>query len=381
MQKLLILVFVMGAAGLPAQQLETNDAGGALRSGGMDPVPGQPFLRNATGSLDLELSGGSSMPCALVLGALASTSTPVNLLPNEFFDLDLMTSLLLIVDGIGGGGALPTSFGVLNPLGTAAFNFPLNASHIGQSFSFQGVVVDPLAAPLFFNLTAASSYQVSNAQSFTGDDTLMPFVFANGPYSFYGQNFTEMRVSTNGWVQFGGTAQLSDPTETVTEFRNGTLGASAGGPLVAVLWEDLDLGNHPGQFVLMDEPLPGLVKVTWTAADYFPAIPIGTICATFDFRNGVHSVQLDYQQYLAVTPPAEGLVGVSAGGLPGTVATAMNLAQGGIVQTRNPSLSARDTIYQNFDGSGAPAVSLEPFDLGGLVINFVQNSTGGIQVF
>ena len=157
--------------------------------------------------------------------------------------------------------------------------------------------------------------------------------------------------------------------------------------MISVLWEDLDVGNNttPSQGIQITELGPGVLQVTWVDAEYWPNSATFTVACTIDSNLG--TVTLDYTGYTNGAPPTEGLVGVSDGGTAATLtgipalATAIDIAVAGSIPGYT-SASQSEVIFQNFDGAGSPSVPAEPFDLGGLVVTYIDgNGTGGFIVF
>jgi hypothetical protein len=71
----------------------------------------------------------------------------------------------------------------------------------------------------------------------TGDDATSAPIDMGISFPFYGSSFTQVRVSTNGFLSF---------TDASTEFGNQPL-PNSGGPanLVAPFWDDLNIGTTP----------------------------------------------------------------------------------------------------------------------------------------
>ncbi len=374
--KLILMVLALLLGATHAQQVEVNDAGGFLISGGQDPTPAQPFLRTVNGSMDFTVGGGPSLPFALMAGPLAPTSLTDPLLSGEWYDLQPLAAILL-VDGFGGGGVLPSFISQLNGLGEASFAFPLSTAANGVEIAFQGIVQDATLSPLFLNFTAAADFLVTTAVAVTGDDVVMNYPIPSGSITLFGQTYGTLSVSTNGWIQFGGGAPFADPTESTSEFLTGTPGGALPGPVVAVLWEDLDVGNDPTQAMIVEELMPSMIRVTWQNADYYPSTPAGTVQCTLDFTGTEPHFQMDFTGYQAATPPFEGLVGLSLGAGTGM---ALDLAVGGVTQSSAPNGAQGSALFQNFDGSGVPSVSAEAFDLGGLVLDFQVSLAGAVSL-
>ncbi len=366
------LYLVLGAA--TAQQLEPNSPGGSLRSNGADPTPTVPFLVDPNSSMDFEVGGNAGSPYGLVAGQLATQSITSPLLNGQFFDLDVATATL-IGDGISGGSTgLPTNLFALNGTGGANWSIPANAGLLGQQLAFQAVVSDPGQPPLNLNITAAVEFDFQSVSILIGDDTLTGITLLQ-PYAFYGQTYTQCWISTNGWIKFGGAPTHSDLAESTPNFLSGNIGNSGAGtgPIVAALWEDLDMGNgNPGQQVIIAESTPGFLTVTWQNGDYWPSTPFGTISATIDVTAGVPQITLNFMGYTAAAPPTEGLVGISDGGTAMAVGNEVDIVQmGAVVPTGG--INPAETIFQNF-GTGPFSESV---DLAGTVVNFIDAGGAG----
>ena len=372
-----------------AAQLEVNDAGGSMTSQGRTPVSGAPFCVPINETMDFEIEGG--IPTSAYLLAFGPFQDPGFTFAqiNETSNLNLQTSEI-IGDGIGmAPGLLPSTFFVLNNGAQAVWALPSNVNLAGQNIAFQAVTTDPTIMPGGINITAAVEFQIPTVPmgtnlldepSFFGnrDDGAAVYTFQGGPYSFYGQSYTGISVSTNGWIAFGATAVNSDVTETDFEFINGAVGlpGGAGRPCIAALWDDLAMDNDVcnQQLLVNENVLTGTVTVTWRNVDYFPSQVIGDIVCCIDFTQG--RVEFDYQGYNAVPSPQNGIVGISDGnvaqstGNPGGPDTEMDLFIGASVNGVNPGMGNFSTIFQNFGG----AMLAQPFDGAGRTITFSDPS-------
>ena len=377
----LILVSAL-AVTATAQQLELNDAGGSLQSNGADPVPGTPFTLSLTDSLSLEVAGAANSGFILVFGNLAAVSTPTGI-NGQFFDLD-MGSAILVGDGIGGSPAgLPSAFFGTNVLGQANFSFPVTAALTNLTFAFEAIVSDPTQGMFPLNFTAAPEFFVSSlpaAVVLVGDDTAASFI-TNGPLNMYGINYNQISVASNGYIRFGVMDPNSDFTETTADFLAGTPNALPAAPMIALLWEDIDMGNAvPGQQVNIAETALGVVQVDYISADYFPADPFGNISITIDSSMGTTFITMDYTGYTGLTLPSEGIIGVSDGGTVGATPMEIDLVTAGAVNAYTALVS--ESTFQNFDGTGG-TLAAEPFDLVTAgIVNFLDvTGLGSFTVF
>ncbi|MCA9320824.1 MAG: hypothetical protein KDB53_08825 [Planctomycetes bacterium] len=380
----LVLTMLVIHASVHAQQLELNDAGGAMRHRNNDPSPGSPFLVGVSEGLTFAVRGGSNQPFSLIVGNLTANSLQVPILNNQFFDLDL-AGAAVVGDGIGGAGALPSAWFVLGPAGSAVFSFPTHPGLDGQRAAFQAVVADPTLAPLNLNLTAAPEFQFTNGVVGSGDENLISFVFPSGSYSLYGQAHTGIEISSNGWITFGtNIAQWPDPFPTVLGFTMGSPGDVPfiglpilnPRPAIAALWDDLDLSA--GTFSAI-ETLPGITTITWTNGSFVTnGQPFGTISCIVDVSTGSPFVLLDYTAFAPAMPMQSGLVGLSDGASVAAVVHELDLVTGGLVNSMSP-MNPANTYLQEFSGAGT--VATEALDLSGRILSFFDSSPSGTGAF
>ena len=378
MRNALISIFALTlSAGLLGQQLEPNSSGGSatVNTSGPSGV-GNPINIGSNQAIDLAVGGNANAPYIMLYGTLAATSIPQG---SQFVDIDL-TTFRVLVDGLNlnlAPGAAPSIFGKLDNTGVSNWSLPLNSGALGLQLCFQGATLDP-ASSIGFNITGAPELLVTSPVTrFTGDDTLFHFTAA-APVTLYGHSSTSISVSTNGWLSLTSAATNADLSETTADFLNGTAGGAPAGsaPVVACLWEDLDMGNGtPGQEVIIAEPAPGVLRVTWANGDHFPAVAFGTMSCTID--SAAQTVVFNYSAYNNATPATEGIVGVSDGGVVvGTTAAERDLATGGTVSGYGGSPT--ESVFQNF-GPGSPFS--EAFDLGGLTLTFQDAGLGAWVIF
>lgn len=378
-----VLLAVPGTA-----QQEINDTTGALRSNGVDPSPGSPFIVPLTGGVfDIEVIGLPGSPIILALGTYTQNGTTFGSLGGQIVNLDLAQQVTIIGDAINLTGLLPAAFFYLDSFGFAQYQFPAGALPANFLVGFQAVTQDP-TFPFGLNITAAAEYLTSAAiaidvvplmtptQPFfpRADEGIFVHTFVGGPYTFYGQTRTQMTISSNGWLRFDANATDADRFVGPTNFVLGTVGAplpSAGAPIIAALWDDLDQSVGPGQIILTEDPLNGFVGVEWSNGDFYAGAPFGNVRATLNFSQTQPVIILDYTSFTGGQGSA--IVGISDGDVGLGPDIEADLVSGGAVQ---PYFGAgsRTTYFQDFGGqSGAVAPEIE--DLVGLTI-FYQDISG-----
>jgi hypothetical protein len=265
-------------------------------------------------------------------------------------------------------GPLPAFLPYLGPI-NASLYLPNLAN-----LSAQAVVLNP-THPDGFNLSQASMMHGTTSQvlaTITGDDVYQNVQLLSS-VTFYGQSFSSIDVSTNGWIKFGANATSSDLAENADNFVNGTMGSGTAAPGIAVIWEDIDMGNRPSSMVQVSQG-PGILQIDYIDGDIYPSTPFGNVSCIIDTSgtSGIPvRVTLDYTGYTNAGPPSEGLVGVTDGTTAMSVPTALNFVQGGVVAPYT-ALNPAETIFQSFDGIGSlvTPIPAEPFDLGGLILTF-----------
>lgn len=346
-----ILCFaLMASLSLSAQ--ETNDASASLTSHGSDPG-NNPFFSSAQGSMVLEVGGASGSLFSLLVGDRAVGALCPPLLNGECLDLAVGQAsipLLIIVDGFGG-----SPFGMLDSSGGADFALPA-AGLDGLTPAFQALVQDPTNPPININFSAACEFDISNVATFQGDDVFVEYYFPSGvSYEFYGQSFSSITVSTNGWVKFGTGCTFSDFSESTPDLLSGTIGGAPGGdPVIAVLWNDIDMGNNPSQEVRIQEVQAGSgfeVRVSWINAELFPATALGTFKVTLKSSG---TVEIDHHSVNTVS----GIVGLSSGeNAGGTTVVSHDFYNGGFPPNAFNGAGFRNTIYRNYNVFGNEAPS------------------------
>lgn len=371
--------FVLGLAlslPLASQELETNTPGGSLTRSGANPAPGSPFIVTPMSSIDLRFGGAAGAPYVFCLGALATQSWQIGALGNQAIDLDLAT-VVVIGDAIGFTGFMPPAFCVIGAGGQSNWSFPANAAQGYATYSFQGAVTDPTLPPFNLNLTAAASFFVDPAVqigSIAGDD-VSGIVTTSHAYMLYGQARTQFSYTSNGFVRVGLPAS-NDLLESSAKMKGGAPSGFAPAPLIALVWEDLNMGGVGGSVSVFEDAGAGRLSFRWLNGQYYPtSANWGTASIEIADLGGPCQVELDYSQFAPQMPiPVEGIAGISDGdtGIPSGPDVETDIVQIGAVA---PYSSTTDytTYFQNFDGSGgAGTPAPEGFDLGGHTITLID---------
>ena len=380
-RKLAILAIALVAlgTGAAAQQLETNDAGGTLLIDGSATPNGSPAVIDPLDNAEVTVQGGNLQPLLLVGGNRADISFCPPALSGECLDLE-MASIFEIVNGFSG-----SPFGVLNSNGEVLYSFPVNFLPT-CGFGFQALVADPTIPPIFVNFTAAGMIEISGDLQFSGDDEVETIDLCI-PANIYGTAYTQMHVSTNGWVKFGAVPTFSDFSESTADFTSGNVGnAGVGsGPVIAALWDDLFMtGQADNSFVVVERLTPSITRVTWQNTRFFD--DQGTNIGDIELLiNSTGPVQMDWSGMNLLSPQARGLVGIS----PGNDLSFCMFARNFAVNGNFPPFALGDLSFcsgyrQNFNpgAPGSDPLESESFDLAGLnnQLLFVPGTQGGYNI-
>ncbi|MSR75243.1 MAG: hypothetical protein EXS14_07225 [Planctomycetes bacterium] len=203
------------------------------------------------------------------------------------------------------------------------------------------VLSNPLAQGFHPAPCGAGALTALNLGEDSAEVVALPFAFP-----FYGQIWTQVGISSNGLLTFGGIS--IDPTEQVGDFISGL-------PKVAVLWDDLSPQVQGSVSVCATS---NAFQVSWTGVPQF-YLP--------DNNNAV--VTLYPSGAISMTWPgielADSLVGIAPGSLQGALSVA------------NFSGAA---AYGNSNGSGPLFESFlpccNPFDLHNRRVSFVRQGAG-----
>lgn len=123
---------------------------------------------------------------------------------------DLGNGLLIYADDVAANGAG----------GPDAFGYRWKDSDASGGPTFSWVDISTTGTPISFS---------------SSDDALSSAISMGMTFPFYGNNFTSLKVSTNGFLTFTTTETSSRPT-------NSTLPSTSGAPnMIAVFWDDLHL--------------------------------------------------------------------------------------------------------------------------------------------
>jgi len=175
--------------------------------------------------------------------------------------------------------------------------------------------------------------EVGVAQGWFGDDVNwvydLPFTF-----QFYNSNFTQVRVWSNGFINFGTHTGSSHNNSDATLLLNRR---------IAPLWDDLRT-NAGGTDIYIDESISGQVTIRWDAVTYSGGHPVN--CAVTLHESG--AIDLHYG---SGNTPVTPTVGVSDGdGLRHTLSTYNNAA----------NLGGANSVRLSMPEQLSPGLSLSP---------------------
>ena len=139
-----------------------------------------------------------------------------------------------------------------DPLGPDAYGYYIyDSSDYGYDLTpvYDWIEIDPNEGGEGYDLQISDGGDGNNISNSTKYIDL-PFSF-----SFYGQEYDEVSVNSNGWISFGHTNMES--------FRNYRLpGAGGPSPMVAAFWDDLKTNNDSGVYALVEDDY---VIIEWSS--------------------------------------------------------------------------------------------------------------------
>ena len=151
------------------------------------------------------------------------------------------------------------------------------------------------SAPLLYfeeNLGSSPFAEVGEPQGWIGHDAVfdytLPFAFP-----FYGQSYTQIKVATDGWINFG---------SYVGSTYNNSLALLKYNKRIAVLWDDQT--TQGGGDIYIDDDTPGQVTIRW--ATFIGANPCNYSATLYDDGR----IRMDYGPG---NTPLTATVGISAG--------------------------------------------------------------------
>jgi hypothetical protein len=222
----------------------------------------------------------------------------------QIVNLDLFTPTLPLI--WLNGGAAPSLVGSAFP-GPVAI--PLAAPAANLVFAFQMVVVDPANAE-GISLSQGCQLEVADTVAVPGvvgeDRSLKVDIsgagpLCSGPMALYGNVYTEMYVSTNGYLSFGGFANNASPS----------LPLVSSGPVRVGCYTDM-LVDHRTSSVTVSRPFPGLIRVQYTNVPMFGFIHLVNNY-TIDLDTVSGAVTLGGLNGLATLGTATLFLGISRG--------------------------------------------------------------------
>ena len=182
------------------------------------------------------------------------------------------------------------------------------------------------AAILALSITAAVSAQGPCFDTFLGTDlnltddsnsAAQPLGFT---FTYNGVAYTDICVSSNGYIWLGAVAGLADFSPTEAELL-------AQAPRICPMWTDLNPSAVGSGHVYFDNSVPGIAKITWAGVYTFLTTNQNSIQVTLDASNSITVA------YGACTPAANPIVGASPGA--GSLSNPVSFATRPVVIAQN----------------------------------------------
>jgi hypothetical protein len=256
----LLATIVLCSCVVAAQQ--PNSANHRMTVNAVDGPP-FPIVNNTSVKTNLpavfSIAGVINMPYAIFQGNLGTGTTIV---VGGIVDLALNPFPVLAVDGFANPmfSTGPTGIGTL-VVQVPGPGTPPTGVPIGFTIAVQCLMGDPFNAPWGVALTAASNITVTQGPTVTffnlGNESSQPYSLTSMPIPYYGANYTQAHICSNGYVTFG-TANV-DFTPTPNEMD--TLQ-----PRIAPMWTDLNCPPNAVKATFDANPgvgLPGYLKIEY----------------------------------------------------------------------------------------------------------------------
>ena len=258
----LIATLAVSACLLGAQQ--SNTANHSMTINGVGGPPFPIVTNNVKSNLpaNFQITGAANQPYAIFQGNLGVGSLFV---VGGIVDLALNPFPVLVIDGFQN----PTFSTDTTGLGffsvqVPGVGAPPTGVPLGFQVSLQALMGDPFNAPFGVALTAATRITVVQGPIVTflslGNESSAPINMTTMPVPFYGSNYTQLHVCSNGYVTFG--VANTDFTPTPGEF-------DVGPPRVAPFWTDLRCPTNGVKTTFEANPgmgAPGYLKIEYINA-------------------------------------------------------------------------------------------------------------------
>jgi hypothetical protein len=172
----------------------------------------------------------------IALGGEAANATPFQIHAGATAPIGQPATLLLVLTS-SEGYVSQTSFSV--PLGAMDITAPMGPDKYGY-WAYDNADTDyPDTAPLYNWIECSTAYGASGRRVALEDNQTtvvnMPF-----PFKFYGNSYTRVRISDNGWIAF-------DVSRDYYDFYNWSIPSSYGcGAKIAPFWDNLDPAKAEG---------------------------------------------------------------------------------------------------------------------------------------
>ncbi len=169
--------------------------------------------------------------------------------------------------------------------GNLALTVPVTSSSadVGNHAFLQGIIVDPTTTRAFATIMdtmaihAAPVPQLTATNLALGDDQVVPVTFSFMSFPFYGTQRTNVYVSSNGRLTFGGGLPLA--LENVANHL-------ADEPSIAVLWDDLNPAAG-GTVSTTEDPSGAWVQLQWSNVPQAGQTDANTVICTLDATGGI----------------------------------------------------------------------------------------------
>ena len=289
----LAFVLAITLSGVAVAQLDLNGPNAALTLQNQNPAVADPIghrvLVGVPGLLDIGVNTGANPAQGIILLASPLNTSPVGLgvgaIATPWGGAINLVGPSVVGDGVGGTGGLLSQFFRTSSTGDFNLAFGIVGGAMGNSFAVQCIVQEPAFPPFFLDNTAPgdATFVAGQTQILpTNDDGVVSVAFLAGQvFNFHGTAYTEVYVTGNGCVSFGGIHSLPAGGfyfEDDLTFANDL-------PAIAINRADWNPVEHDFNDGVLYQETQNAVRISWGDPMAQSNGGIGHCCGTTDVND------------------------------------------------------------------------------------------------
>lgn len=215
---------------------------------------------------------------------------------------------------------------------------------------------------VFTSSTTTYTAISGTASTATGDDGIQGGIPIGFTFNFGGTNYTHIALTTNGYIKLGGSAVAI--TASFGGFNNTVFTTSADRPLIAPLWDDMNITGGNIQYSLSGSAGSQIFTVQWTSNHWSDGGSSGAPVNSYQVKlfEGTNVIQFIYGTMNGSATGAASIGISDASGflsvMPGTTATASST-------TANNSISSATNLTSGTTYTFSPPPPCVPGSIAG----------------